>query len=302
MGLKLITETSFDCELTETKSHGASIVGIYSSAGLKNNNGRIYDREVLAREITKIDEKAKDKTLWGELGHPPNPEINPERIAILTTMLEWKGDHVYGKSKVLDTPTGQIAKTLIKEGKLGISSRGLGTVSEEGHVNEDFNLITWDLVTDPSNHPSWVNGIFEGKTWASTDDVLFGIVNTNDRLNGLPKDQEIELILDRLQPILKCPKDKIWRLLEGNMGNISTSSYTGIDVTKAFGVFRTGGQVGQKHNYSVGGKTGKLIYTFDSMDKAKTQVKISRKHLSPGEKKYYGMNYFAAKVSDAKKL
>lgn len=214
MSLKLITETSFDCELLESKSKGAQIVGIYSSAGLKNNNGRIYDREVLAREITKIDEKAKDKTLWGELGHPPNPEINPERIAILTTMLEWKGDHVYGKSKVLDTPTGQIAKTLIKEGKLGISSRGLGTVSEQGHVNEDFNLITWDLVTDPSNHPSWVNGIFEGKTWASPDDVLVGIVNTNDRLNGLPKEQEIELILDRLQPILKCPKSRLIKVLD----------------------------------------------------------------------------------------
>jgi hypothetical protein len=215
MGKKLITETSFDCELVESKSKGAKIVGIYSSAGLKNNNGRIYKRDTLGREIEKIQEKAADKTLWGELGHPPNPEINPERIAILTTMLEWKGDHVYGTSKVLDTPTGQIAKTLIKEGKLGISSRGLGTVSEEGYVNEDFNLITWDLVTDPSNHPSWVNGIFEGKTWTSPEDnpTLFGIVNTNDRLSGLTKEQEIELILDRLQPILCKSREQIYKAL-----------------------------------------------------------------------------------------
>jgi len=210
MSLKLITETSFDCELTESKSNGTSIVGIYSSAGLKNNNGRVYKRDVLNREIEKISEKANNKTLWGELGHPPNPEINPERIAILTTLLEWKGDHVYGKSKVLDTPTGQIAKVLIKEGKLGISSRGLGTVSEEGYVNEDFNLITWDLVTDPSNHPSWIKGIFEGKTW---DSPLFGIVNTNDRFSGLTKEQEIELILDRLQPILRKSKAQIFKAL-----------------------------------------------------------------------------------------
>jgi len=214
MSLKLITETSFDCELTESKSTGTQIVGIYSSAGLKNNNGRIYKRDTLGREIEKIQEKASDKTLWGELGHPPNPEINPERIAILTSMLEWKGDHVYGKSKVLDTPTGQIAKTLIKEGKLGISSRGLGTVSEDGYVNEDFNLITWDLVTDPSNHPSWVNGIFEGRSWEAFDSPLFGLVSTKDRFTEpLSKEQQIELILDRLQPILCKTREQIYKAL-----------------------------------------------------------------------------------------
>jgi hypothetical protein len=91
-------------------------------------------------------------------------DINPDKIAILTTDLEWKGNDLYGKSKVLDTPMGKIASTLIKEGKIGVSSRGLGTVDEStGYVNEDYNLITWDLVTDPSNNPSWVNGIYEGK-------------------------------------------------------------------------------------------------------------------------------------------
>jgi hypothetical protein len=60
---------------------------------------------------------------------------------------------------------GNIAKTLIKEGSMGISSRGLGTVGDDGYVNEDYNLICWDLVTDPSNNPSWVNGIYEGRTW-----------------------------------------------------------------------------------------------------------------------------------------
>jgi hypothetical protein len=80
--------------------------------------------------------------------------------------LEWKGNNVYGKAKLLDTPMGQIAKTLVKEGSMGISSRGLGTVAEDGYVNEDFNLITYDLVTDPSNKPSWVNGIYEGQEFS----------------------------------------------------------------------------------------------------------------------------------------
>lgn len=197
--MKLITETSYDFELIESKSKGVHIVGIYSSAEQKNNNNRIYKKDILEREVTKAQDKIKSKTLWGELGHPPNPEINPERIAILTTMLEWKGSDVYGKSKVLDTPQGEIAKTLIKEGKMGISSRGLGSVSEDGYVNEDFNLITWDMVTDPSNHPSWVNGIFEGKE--------FGEIIKHDPT-------EAEIILERLQKILKMSKSSIIKYLE----------------------------------------------------------------------------------------
>lgn len=164
--MKLITEWSSNFELVESKSKGMSIVGIFSSAEIKNNNDRRYKKSILEREVTKVDEKAKSGSLWGELGHPPNPEINPDKIAILTKVLEWKGDDLFGQAKVLDTPNGNIAKTLVKEGKMGISSRGLGTVADDGYVNEDFNLITWDLVTDPSNNPSWVKGIYEGKEFS----------------------------------------------------------------------------------------------------------------------------------------
>lgn len=200
MMARLITETSYDFELVESKANGVGIVGIYSSAELKNNNLRVYSKDILDREVSKVQEKIENKTLWGELGHPPNPEINPERIAILTTMLEWKGNDVYGKSKVLDTPQGAIAKTLIKEGRMGISSRGLGTVAEDGNVNEDFNLITWDLVTDPSNSPSWINGIYEGQEWLPK--------NIEKKTNN-----EIDIILERLQPILKLSKETILRML-----------------------------------------------------------------------------------------
>jgi len=162
---KLITEVSHDFEISESKAEGTHIVGIFSSAELENNNKRMYKKSILEREVGKIQDKISKKSLWGELGHPPNPEVNPDKIAILTTQLEWKGNDIYGKAKVLDTPMGNIAKTLIKEGSMGISSRGLGTVGDDGYVNEDYNLICWDLVTDPSNNPSWVNGIYEGRTW-----------------------------------------------------------------------------------------------------------------------------------------
>ena len=162
--MKLITEMSYEFELHEEKgSKDMFAVGIFSSAELKNNNKRVYKKDLLEREVGKVQEKVKKKCLWGELGHPPNPEVNPDKIALRTTQLEWRGNDLYGKAKILDTPMGQIAKTLVKEGQMGISSRGLGTVGDNGYVNEDFHLITWDLVTDPSNNPSWVNGIFEGQ-------------------------------------------------------------------------------------------------------------------------------------------
>ena len=164
MRLKLITETSYDFAIKESKSEGTFLAGIFSSSEIENNNKRRYKKELLEREITRImDSKVSKKSCFGELGHPPNPEINLDKVAILTTELEWKGNDVYGKAKVIDTPMGNITKTLLKEGKLGISSRGLGTVGSDGYVNEDFNLLTWDIVGDPSNPGSWVQGIYEGK-------------------------------------------------------------------------------------------------------------------------------------------
>lgn len=165
MMAKLITEYSQDFQITEDDNKDMYAVGIFSSAEMKNNNKRRYKKEILEREVGKVQEKIEKKCLWGELGHPPNPEVNPDKIALRTVKLEWKGNNLYGKAKILDTPMGQIAKTLIKEGAMGISSRGLGTVGDDGYVNEDFHLITWDLVTDPSNKPSWVNGIYEGQNF-----------------------------------------------------------------------------------------------------------------------------------------
>lgn len=164
--VKLITEVSHDIRLVEADSANGKelfVEGIFSTAEIENNNKRKYKKEILEREVASVQKKVSGNSLWGELGHPPNPEINLDKIAIKVESLQWKGQNLMGKAKVLDTPQGQIAKTLIKEGSLGISSRGLGTVGEDGYVNDDFNLITWDLVADPSNNPSWVNGIYEGK-------------------------------------------------------------------------------------------------------------------------------------------
>ena len=163
----LITETSAQIELWENTNKTPYIVGVFASAEVKNANGRKYKRSILEREVDKfMSEKVKTKTAWGELSHPESSEINLDRAAIIIEGLEWKGNDVIGKAKILSTPTGQIVKSLMSEGNIGISSRGLGTVNESGYVNEDFTLLCWDIVADASNPGSkFMNGILEGRTF-----------------------------------------------------------------------------------------------------------------------------------------
>jgi len=162
--LKLITEASHEFDINEGKGNTLYIEGLFSSTGVKNNNGRIYSKAIFKKEVEKLMEKINDKTSLGELNHPTDrAEVDPVESAIMLESLEWKDNNLYGKAKVLTTPKGQIVRSLINDGvKLGISSRGLGTVSENGNVNDDFKLITYDVVSDPSNHGSWVKGIYEG--------------------------------------------------------------------------------------------------------------------------------------------
>lgn len=174
--LKLITEYNNLSQISEATedSKDMFVEGIFSTAELKNKNGRRYRKDTLMREVDKLQEMISSKRLYGELDHPASPEINLDRVAIMIENLYWKGDHLMGKAKILDTPMGKIAKSIIKDGgSIGISSRGLGNVLESGYVDDQsYNLITYDLVGNPSNGPSWMNGIYEGKT--------FGEVNTEE--------------------------------------------------------------------------------------------------------------------------
>jgi hypothetical protein len=170
--MKLILEQSFDYSINEDVEKGFYIEGIFSTANVFNGNNRLYKKEILEREIDSlIESNVKNKSAFGELGHSMNTDINLDRVSIITTELKWDGDNVIGKAKVLDTPMGKIAKVLVKEGKLGISSRGTGTVDEDNYVNDDFKLITYDLVGDPSNQGSWVNGIYEMNQSIKIEDV-----------------------------------------------------------------------------------------------------------------------------------
>jgi hypothetical protein len=177
--MKLITESNFEVSIIsegQEENKSLYIEGIFSSAEKKNKNGRIYSKKILEREIEKLRDDIVNRSLIGELNHPNSPSIDLDRGAILIEDLSWEKNDIIGKAKVLNTPKGQIARNYIDDNvRIGISSRGLGTVNEQtSYVNEDFDLRTWDIVHNPSNHGSFVNGILEG--------VDFSITNYQEQL------------------------------------------------------------------------------------------------------------------------
>ncbi len=158
-----------------TPTKGYYLSGIHMQAEQLNKNGRIYPKHILENEVNRYSETINAKRALGELGHPDTPSINLDKVSHLITNLHFEGNDVYGKSKLLDTPNGKIAKTFVDEGiSLGMSSRALGSLkSVNGHnvVQEDLRLATIDIVHEPSAPKAFVNAIFENKEWLLIDGV-----------------------------------------------------------------------------------------------------------------------------------
>ena len=177
--MKLIKEIHQDLEyITEEKSGGKQntyIKGIFMQSEQQNRNGRVYPRSVLEKELQRYQNMISEKRSLGELGHPPNPQINLNNVSHLITNLQWEGNDIIGTAKILDTPMGKIAKNFIEEGvRLGVSSRGLGSLKEKNGVNEvqdDFHLATVDIVSDPSAPGAFVEGIMENAEWICENGV-----------------------------------------------------------------------------------------------------------------------------------
>ena len=172
-----ITNIDFLCEEKDGKKN-YFIEGIFLQAELKNRNGRMYPMKTLAREVAKYDENyiRKGRAL-GELGHPDGPSINLDRVSHKITSLSEEGTNFVGRAKLLDTPMGKIAKNLLDEGvKLGVSSRGMGSIIKKENCNmvaDDFMLATAaDIVADPSAPDAFVDGIMEGKEWVWDNGIL----------------------------------------------------------------------------------------------------------------------------------
>ena len=179
--MKLITEQIESVEFL-VEDNGSKknhfIEGVFLQADIKNRNGRVYAMNVLEKEVGRYTESyiSKDRAL-GELGHPEGPTVNLDRVSHKIVSLQKEGSNFIGKAKILDTPMGKIAKNLIDEGvKLGVSSRGVGSISERNgaaYVRDDFMLATAaDIVADPSAPDAFVEGIMEGKEWVWNNGIL----------------------------------------------------------------------------------------------------------------------------------
>ena len=180
--MKLITEEIESVEFLVENRNGKKsmyIEGVFLQGNIKNRNGRMYPMETLRREVGRYNENhvAAGRAL-GELGHPEGPTVNLDRVSHKIVSLKESGSNFVGKAKILNTPMGKIASSLIDEGvKLGVSSRGIGSLkpTREGVnvVGDDFMLATAaDIVADPSSPDAFVEGIMEGKDWVWDGGIL----------------------------------------------------------------------------------------------------------------------------------
>ena len=166
--------------LTEAKEGGGKnyfIEGVFMQSEQKNRNGRIYPKAIMERAVDKyVTDQVKTKRAVGELNHPDGPTVNLDKVSHLIEALDWNGNDVVGKARILDTPNGQIVKGLLDGGvQLGVSTRGMGSLERRGnamYVKDDFILSTVDIVQDPSAPTAFVNGIMEGVEWVWNNGII----------------------------------------------------------------------------------------------------------------------------------
>ena len=144
------------------------VSGVLQRANAKNQNGRVYPRNILEREVEKYKgREIKENRAYGELDHPESAVVELKNTSHIVRDVYWKGDDVVGTVEILNTPAGNILKELIKAGcTVGISSRGMGSVKQLGEdtvaVENDFDLICWDFVSNPSTHGAFLRPTNEG--------------------------------------------------------------------------------------------------------------------------------------------
>ena len=180
--MKLIREEIETVEFLVEQKNGKKsmyIEGVFLQGNIKNRNGRMYPMETLRKEVSRYNENhVQAGRALGELGHPDGPTFNLDRVSHKIVSLKESGSNFVGKAKILNTPMGKIASSLIEEGvRLGVSSRGIGSLkmTREGVnvVGDDFMLATAaDIVADPSAPDAFVEGIMEGKEWVWDGGIL----------------------------------------------------------------------------------------------------------------------------------
>lgn len=237
--MKMIVESNFDVNIEKDSKKNLYIEGLFALSEKKNENNRIYTKDLLEREIDKMKNgPVSDNSCLGELEHPiDRANTLLERAAIMTDKLEWSGNDVYGRAKVLENvPAGYTLKGLLESGvRIGISSRGLGeTKFDESRqaeiVTESYNLLCWDCVQNPSTPGAFVKGILEGVEFNSSDipkqisyDDVKKLMNENNLIKRidpmevkklLDEGYTPEAIKDKIEWLLEKHYKKIWQVLE----------------------------------------------------------------------------------------
>jgi hypothetical protein len=178
--MKLIKEITESVSFVIEEANGKKslfIEGPFLVSEKKNKNGRLYEYDTMKKEVSRYTEEYINKNrAFGELGHPDSPTINLDRVSHMIVGLREDGNQWIGKAKILDTPMGNIARSLIEGGaQLGVSSRGMGSLKNVNGVNivqNDFYLATAaDIVADPSAPGAFVQGIMENKDWMLVDGI-----------------------------------------------------------------------------------------------------------------------------------
>jgi len=180
--MKLISEyvsNNLDvvCEANKNGEKNYVIEGVFMQAEQKNRNGRIYEKKILESAVDKyVKEQVSAGRAVGELNHPEGPTVNLDKVSHKITNLEFQGNDVMGKASILKTPMGKIVEGLLEGGvKLGVSSRGMGTLANKNgtmYVKDDFMLASVDIVQDPSAPSAFVNGVMEGVEWIWNNGIL----------------------------------------------------------------------------------------------------------------------------------
>jgi hypothetical protein len=204
-------------ESSNVRKKSYFVEGVFSTANVQNANKRIYPSNIWRREVQRYQSVIKNNGLetLGEWQHPPRTTIDPMKAVIKIVELRMEGDFVYGKAKLLDNPESNRLKNLIDEGiKIGISSRGVGSVGSGGIV-EDFKLITYDLVDNPSNPGSYLNGLAESLIVENgiVQDFDYSISESGD-IEKVTICSESGCTLENKSLVQECAKNKFEELFK----------------------------------------------------------------------------------------
>lgn len=179
---QLLIETQlFSAKNVSSKGGNMVVEGILATAEVKNGNGRYYPRSLWIRELKLYEQIIKERRATGELDHPETTVINLKNVSHVITEIWWEGDHIMGKIEILPTPSGNILSELIRNNiMVGVSSRGLGSMEQNGtvmEVQDDFSLVGWDFVSTPSNPGSYMTLLKEGLEFDKSEVNKYSKVN-----------------------------------------------------------------------------------------------------------------------------